>query len=131
MIKNCIRQARQRRGATQAAIARAAGVPQSTYSQFETGRAIPDVDELGAICEALDTTPESLYPAPVLDAVYGYKTAEKEPPRRREFFSVKIPIDLAADIDASMAGNGYANRTEFCVDTVRQRVLKERATHGQ
>lgn len=125
MVKNNLRRARSYRGMTQAALAKRAGIAQSTYSLLETGRAIPELSELNALCAALDLRPRDIYSDAFLEAVYGIGRPDQPTPKKRKFFSVKIPMELSPEIDRLVAGLGYANRTDFVVETVRHRVMKE------
>lgn len=126
MIKNGLKKERERRGLTQSSISKIMGIPQSLYSQFETGRSMPDgANELSAMCEAIGIEPGDVYPAEILAALYGIKRTEPEPVKPpRQFFSVKLPAALAPRIDEEVLAGGYTTRTEFVVDTVRQRLKK-------
>lgn len=122
MIKNNLKRERERRGLTQAAVASKIGIPQGLYSQFETGRSLPDGEnELLALSSTLGVEPEALYPDMVLSALFGKPirpgTAEHKP---RPFFSVKLPTALAPMIDAEVEKGGYTTRTEYVVDMVRR-----------
>lgn len=52
-----LREARRRRGWTQAQLARAGGVPQSTIARWESGRVAPRLDSLGRVLEAAGFRP--------------------------------------------------------------------------
>ncbi len=125
LIKNNLRKMREKRNIKQADMARAIKTTQSTYSMYETGRAFPSSEELTALCEIFDVKPWSVYEPQVLKVLYGVVCEKAEPiPKRRPFFSVKIPIELAEEIDKDMIPLGYANRTEYVVDTVRRRLVR-------
>lgn len=120
MIKNGLKREREKRRWTQIETAKRAGLPQSTYSMLETGRAFPEQSELDALCAALGVSPEALYDPAILRAAFGLDVPDS-PVRARRFFSAKIPADLAPAVDAALS-KGYANRTEFVVDAVRRRL---------
>lgn len=124
VVKNNLRKMRERRNIKQADIARAIKTTQSTYSMFETGRALPSNEELDTLCAIFDVKPWNVYEPQLLAAIYGVQGEKVETiPKRRPFFSVKIPIELAEEIDKDMMPLGYATRTEYVVDTVRRRLV--------
>lgn len=124
LIKNNLRRERERKDMKQADVARKIGTTQSTYSMYETGRAFPLRDELKTICDMFGVGADEIYGENVLTLVYCMETGKKQEPKRRPFFSVKIPIELGEKIDAEMIGGGYATRTEYVVETVRRRLVK-------
>ena len=124
LIKNNMRRERERVELKQADVARKIGTTQSTYSLFETGRALPEADELAIICDLFGVKPEALYGGSILTVVYGIGEKDKAEKKRRPFFSVKIPIEIGEKIDAEMTTLGYATRTEYVVETVRRRLCE-------
>lgn len=59
-IGNEIRAARARCGLTRLQLAAASGVAMSTIQRFEGGERSPDIRQLFALCDALNTTPQEL-----------------------------------------------------------------------
>lgn len=67
MLHLNIKLARKKKGLTQAELGAILGVTFNTVSGYETGRAVPDVNTLAMIAQALDTTVNALMSIPEND----------------------------------------------------------------
>lgn len=59
-LPRALRWLRRRRGLTQGDIARVSGVQAAMVSRYETGQAVPRLDTLGRLLEAMEVSPTAL-----------------------------------------------------------------------
>lgn len=73
-----LREAREKRGFTQQAVADMLGISKSTYSGYETGKREPDVFKIKALSEALSISADVLIGAKVVSATSHFSKEEFE-----------------------------------------------------
>lgn len=114
LIKSELRKLRGER--TQNEMAGILGIPQSVYSMAETGKVMLSSNALYTLCDAMEVNPQDVYPPNLLKAAYGL-LPPKPTPKERTSISVKIPIDIATEIDSITN-----NRVAFVIAAIQEKL---------
>lgn len=77
MVRNSIREMREKRGMKQGDIAKAVGIPHSLVSMIENGRGIFTRQELSKVAKLFKCREVDLYPREVMAGLYGAGYSEK------------------------------------------------------